>query len=68
VTVSVCSRVDLRAGAASLSTWADGFWLQSRDGAAVLLDTHHGPQPPRPPPPPARPADGWRARREPFRV
>ena len=39
LTVSVCASADLRSGAGSVVTWAEGVWLQSHDGTAVLVDT-----------------------------
>ena len=39
LTVSVCASADLRSGAGSVVTWAEGVWLQAHDGTAVLVDT-----------------------------
>ena len=39
LTVCVCSAADLRSGACSVVTWAEGVWLLAADGSAVLIDS-----------------------------
>ena len=35
----MCASADMRSGAGSVVTWAEGVWLQANDGTAVLVDT-----------------------------